>query len=112
LANLYLSYGLFAEARGNLKPLVKGHPKDIDVLNMMATSFLMEGKYDHAVKYYVQIPSGSKERVDIGVNYAFALYLSGEKEKALNLIDDVESSKNSHWNDYFKQVKKIIGNKS
>lgn len=109
LASLFLSYGLHTEAKKQLLVLQKESQTDIDILNMLATTFLMEGNAKEAVSSFSKIKSKYTSRIDIGTNYALALYLSGDKSRARSIMSDIDKGDNSHWTNYKKIVQGILG---
>ena len=109
LANLYLSYGQYDFAIQNLKGLASKSTTDVDVLNMMATAYLMKGDYKKSLNYFQKISSSEQERVDIGSNYALALYLDNNKEEARSVINDINLDGNKSWKEYYLFLKNKIG---
>lgn len=111
LANLYLSFGLYGQAEGLLKTLAEFSNKDIDVLNMLATSQLMQGKSAQAVSTFSRINKDMQERANIGINYALALYQTGKPAEARDMLEDIDGKTLSHWKRYYQKVSKYIGGK-
>ncbi|MBT4792900.1 MAG: hypothetical protein HON90_15095 [Halobacteriovoraceae bacterium] len=109
LANLYLNFGLYNKSIYHAKTLYKNGMKDVDVLNMLATSHLMRSEAKLAISYFQQIESDFLEEARFGVNYAFALFNVGNKEKAKDVLDDVSGKMNKHWKAYYNEVAKLIG---
>ena len=108
LAHLYLYFGLYDKAIQNASSLVQVSSVDVDALKMIATGYLMKNDVQNSLKYFSQIKSSYLSREDIGINYALALYLSGDKVKASDILSDVDLSKSKDWLSYFNDVKKII----
>ena len=111
LANLYLSFGLYQQAESHLLTLGQVSKKDVDVLNMLGTSYLMQGKADLAIKNFENIDSDFLENPKFGINYALALYMGGRPDRARDVLDDVKQKDLRQWKDYYKSVSKFIGGK-
>lgn len=109
LANLYLSFGLYQQAESHLLTLSQVSKKDVDVLNMLATSYLMQGKTDLALRNFENIDSDFLEEPKVGINYALALYMGGKPDRARDVLDDVNQKGLRQWKNYFKSVSKFIG---
>lgn len=107
IAQLYLEYGLASKALQEFYRMKKLDPNDVDVTVALATALLMQGKYALAVNEYQSIDSDFYERDDIGINYAYALYLIGKKDKAEDIIDDVKL-KNPKLGAYYNKIKALV----
>ncbi len=106
---MYLKFGLYQYANDELAVLRRVSSKDLDVLSLSATSLLMEGKYKNAVDLFQQIPKKFYEQESVGINYAIALFLSGEKREAVDILEDVELSSDSNWKSYYVYAAREIG---
>lgn len=111
LANLYLSFGLYTQAVSHLSTLGQVSSGDVDVLNMLGTSQLMQGRAEIAVKNFEKIDRDFHEEPRIGLNYALALYMAGNPKKARDIFDDIESKNLGNWKSYYRKVSKYIGGK-
>lgn len=109
LANLYVNFGLYDKAIKELDVLYKITKSDVDVLNLIGTAYLMQGKVQDAVKFYSLIKGDFHEDPRFGINYALALYQSKQKEKAIDVFEDIEIKNLRYWKDYYNEVKKEIG---
>lgn len=109
LANLYLSFGLYQQAESHLLTLSQVSKKDIDVFNMLGTSYLMQGKTAQAIQSFESINDDYWEDPKIGINYALALHLAGKKSKAEDVLEDINSKNLGIWKNYFQSVAKFIG---
>lgn len=109
LANLYLSFGLYQKAESHLLTLSQVSKQDVDVLNMLATSYLMQGKVDLALNNFEKIDDDFWEDPKVGINYALALFLKGNKSKAKDVFDDIDKKASGIWKPYYQTVAKFIG---
>lgn len=110
LANLYLSFGIYDRAINELTVLYGNGTKDIDVLNMLATSYLMQNNFQKSIEYFSKIDSDFYENPHVGINRALALHMAGKKEMAVDAFKDVDLGKDDKpWLDYYKDVRKKIG---
>lgn len=109
LAHLYLSYGLFNDALKELRVLERVSKNDIDVLGGLGTAYLMSGDSKRAVAYFDKIDPDFYSLPYIGINAAMANLLEGNKDKAADIIGDVDTDKISKdMKNYYKEVKKRI----
>ena len=109
LAQLYLEYGLYNQAISMLRALEKIAPNDVDVLAGLASAHLMKGEIRNSLSYFKKIDNDFWERPHVGVNYAYASYLNGDKSMAHKIIDEVKIESLGDWATYYQQVTKIIG---
>lgn len=109
LARLYLKFGLAQKAVPILQSLANDSKMDVGLNNSLGTSYLMQGNYQGAWKYYEQIPKKLWERADIGVNVAFAVFASGNQKAAHGIFKDVKKPKNGELKDYYEQMAQKIG---
>ena len=109
LAQLYLEYGLYNQAISILKPLESMAPNDVDIVAGLATAYLMKGETKNSISYFQKIDNDFWERPHIGINYAYASYLDGDKKMALKIIDDLKVDDLGIWTSYYHQVISKIG---
>ena len=76
LSQMYLKYGFTDMARSLLVALEKKNSKDNDVINSLAVSYMIEGKFQEALKWYEKISRNLYSRYDVGINYALTLKLA------------------------------------
>jgi tetratricopeptide (TPR) repeat protein len=107
LAQLYLEYGMVKKAYDIFYKLKKRSPGDLDLKVAIATSFLFQGNYRSAVVEFKKIPSRFYKHDDIGLNYAYALYLKGDRDEAQDIFEDVEL-KNPRLQAYYNQIKGLV----
>ena len=107
LASLYLQFGQYELALSSLKPLASSSTTDVDVLNMVGTGFLMKNDAKQAVSWFEKIPTEFLEKDHFGINYALALYQSGQNKKAKDIWEDIDVSQ--HYSEYYKLVGRHIG---
>ena len=109
LANLYLSFGLYVQAESHLNTLSQVSQKDVDVLNMLGTCQLMQGKAELAVKSFKQIDDDFLEEARMGINYSMALFLAGDKKTARSVFEDIENKQLGKWKKYYDRVAQTLG---
>lgn len=105
LAHLYLKYGLYNFALKELRVLERVSKNDVDVLTGLATAYLMNGESKRALAYFDKIDPDFYEYPYIGINAAFANFLEGNKEKAKDIIEDVDTDKLKELKAYYKTIK-------
>jgi tetratricopeptide (TPR) repeat protein len=108
LANLLLSYGLAEEALPIFKGLVAQNPQDVEVLSGVANSLYLIGEEKSSLDYFEKIPAKFWKRPDIGINMARAYYQVGTKDKAKDVIDDVDRPKSRRYQEYYEESAKMI----
>tara|TARA_B100001971_G_C18268024_1_gene596372 strand:+ start:55498 stop:56397 length:900 start_codon:yes stop_codon:yes gene_type:complete len=108
LAHLYLKYGLYNFALKELSVLERVSKNDVDVLTGLGTAYLMSGDSKRALGYFKRIDEGFYEYPYIGINAAFAHYLEGDKERAKDILDDVDKDQLKDLKEYYQSVKERI----
>lgn len=111
LSNLYLSFGLYQNAKKHLSTLESLSSTDVDVLNLSAISALMQQSVKKALGYYSRIPSNVYSKPKYGINYSLALYSDGQKDEARDVFNDISPKGLGVWKYQYKEVRKLIGAK-
>jgi len=111
LANLYLNNSLMDNAIDELLVLIRISKNDVDLMNMLGTAYLMKNDLNKANEYFSKIPRKFLEFPQFGINYSLAIYQAGNKEKAIDLFEDVEIEKNHKQYEYYLKIGKILGAK-
>lgn len=109
MAMLYLKYGLYNKSKDILAGLKRINSKDSQILNALAVSELMSGDVNSALNNYKSVDSDLLEKPAYGINYAYALFLDGKKDKAIDAFEDVDIEKNDSNYSYYLRVKSLIG---
>jgi tetratricopeptide (TPR) repeat protein len=109
LGKLYLTYGLADSALPIFQGLLNDSPKDVDVLNAVASSYFLMSDYGKALSYYQQIPQSQWEQAEIGLNLALTLKKLGKKKEALQVFDRVSTPKDEALRRYFGVIKNKLG---
>lgn len=109
LASLYLHFGLYDKSLSYSMPLYDEGKKDVDVLNMVASAYLMKNDATTALTYYNQIESNYRERADIGLNYSLALLSVGRIDNARDTFEDIDKKSIKHLSPYYKRVQRVLG---
>lgn len=109
LAQQYLEYGLYNQAISMLKGIYHSAPKDAEVLTGLGTAYLMKGDIKEALSYFSKIDDDFWENPHVGINYALAVYLDGNKNKAQDIFEDVEKDTLGVWKNYYNEVARKLG---
>lgn len=107
LGQLYLDYGLFKDAIGQFKVLESS--KDVDVYAGLGTAYLMAGDGKRSVNYFKRISSDYYERPYIGINAALAFFKVGQKEKARDILGDIDQGSLGPYKKYYSDSAKKVG---
>ena len=107
-SNILLQFGHYKKAQIVLKKLYTLNDRDKDILNTMAVSEIMKGSPNKALSYYNKIDSSFLKDAKYGVNYALALYLTGKKNEARVVVENLNGSVSKKFNEYLGSVKKLI----
>ncbi|RLA66190.1 MAG: hypothetical protein DRQ88_07610 [Epsilonproteobacteria bacterium] len=107
-ANIYLRYGLHQKACSIFSALNTSTPRDVDVVNALAVCNMLRRRYNSAIARYKSMDRDFHERPYIGINYALALKLSGEKGEAQDILDDIDISNLGVLKKYYRSVKNFI----
>lgn len=107
LAQIYLEYGLSGNAQKHLNVLLRESPDDT-VYNSLAVSYLMENDFKKALIFYKKINIDQFEKPSFGINYALTLFRSGNRDKAIDIINDVELEEKSKYKNYYKKIRQEV----
>jgi predicted Zn-dependent protease len=103
LAMLHLRYYQVDQALQYISPLYQNNPTETELINAMAFANLIKGDYAKAIDFYRTLKSEHIETARIGLNYALALIMLGDKKSARDIYDDIEIEKEpSYQNEYSK----------
>lgn len=108
LSQMYLKYGFTDKARSLLAALYKKNSKDVDVVNSLAVSYMIEGNHQEALKWYDKIPRELHSRYDIGINYALTLKLGGRPSDAKVIFERINVTKLGDSSAYYGKVKRFL----
>jgi len=111
LANLYLSFGLYDKVISMAAPLLSTKTKDVDLLNIMATAYLMKGDYKRSLSLYNRVDDDYARSVRVGTNYSLALYYVGQKGRAKDVYENIGEKSYGGWTSYYRAVGKLVGGK-
>ena len=111
LAKLYLSYGLADESIALFNPLLESYPKDIDILNAVATGHFMRGDLQQSHALFQRIPKQYWSNPEIGLNASLVLKKLGKLQEAKDLFDSIEKPKSTKLAQYYQVVKAQLGDK-
>jgi tetratricopeptide (TPR) repeat protein len=109
LARLYLVYGLVDLALPLFQGLLSESSGDVDLLNAVATSYVLKGDYDKAKNYYQNVPKSEWPRAEVGLNFALTLNKLGQSAEAQKVFSMVTTPKNSGLKRYYTFVKSQLG---
>ncbi|MBL7663717.1 MAG: tetratricopeptide repeat protein [Bacteriovoracaceae bacterium] len=107
MAQMYLDHGLISQALELLTTLNKIAPNDVDVIASLGTAYLFDGKYRAALSEYNKLPGSVTSRPEVGLNYALAHFLKGDKSKARDVFGEVKNN-NSSLNGYYDELKRVL----
>jgi tetratricopeptide (TPR) repeat protein len=105
MALLYLSFGHKNKSISILEGLYQFNSVDPKLLNALGTNYLLLGSYKNALKVYNRLDEDLFENEYYGINYAYTHYLLNNKEKAQDLLEDIEVKK---LKKYYRKVKNIV----
>ncbi|MBD65206.1 MAG: hypothetical protein CME62_08365 [Halobacteriovoraceae bacterium] len=109
LSQLYLNFGLYKQAGQELTTLYSLSRDDIDVLNMLATAYLMSNNIKESLDVYLRVDRDFFEDPKYGINFALAHYFSGNKERAVDVMEDIDKDKLGVWKEYYYDAARHIG---
>jgi tetratricopeptide (TPR) repeat protein len=108
-AGLFVRFGLVHEAEALLKSLIDLEKDDIDTISSLAYMEMIKGDYNQSLTYYNMMSrSDRSNNPKIAVNYAYALYLFGNKKRAKSVINNIKYEKNDDLSNYILQIKKLL----
>ncbi len=110
LGNLYTKYGFFEKAKGVFNSLLNKDNSDADALAALGYLYLVNGDYKTAIGTYLKIDDDYYENPRVGLNYAMALYLDNQKDKAKDIWDDVDRPDGEEERAYYERVGDFINN--
>jgi tetratricopeptide (TPR) repeat protein len=103
LAMLHLRYYQVDQALQYILPLYENNPSEVELINAMAFASLVKGDYAKSIGYYRQLKSEQLETARIGLNFALALIMHGDKKAARDIYEDIEiENEPSYQNEYSK----------
>ncbi len=104
LAQMYLKYGFSKRARSLFLTLFRKSPQDVDVLNGLATSYLLDHNIFKSVEFFSKIPSRFRKHAGIALNYAIALKYIGRPKDAKQLIENLSVKDLGSYAKYYQKV--------
>ena len=107
LAHVYLSFGMIHEAQKLFLNINQARPGDPLVLGGLATTYLFQGNIKKSLTHFNKISSNDLRLPAIGLNYAVALHLDGNKSLAKRTARRVEDDKRE-WGNYYKSVNRLV----
>lgn len=112
LAKLYLKYGLADLALPLFEGLLREAPADVDLLNSVASAHFIRGQYESALSFYQKIPKDHWSRPEVGLNLAWTLKLVNRRDDAQKVFDYVDEPDSGSLRDYYRVVKRHLGEAS
>lgn len=108
-AGLFVRFSLVHEAEALLKSLIDLEKDDIDTIKSLAYMEMIKGDYKQALVYYNMIPRSEREsNPRIAANYAYSLYLFGNRKRAKSVINSISYENKDDLYDYIIQLKKLL----
>lgn len=108
LAQLQLRGGQVESAIVAFQALVKRNDEDVDALAGFATALLIRGDVAQSVRVYERLNDSVIKKPSYGTNYAVALKLAGQENKARSVLSQVTSTPNQNEIGYYNQVKNFV----
>lgn len=110
LARLYLKYNLADKAFPILAGLIRMNGDDQEVRALLAHSYLMKKDYNKSLEWFTKLSSEMAKKPSNAVNFALAYYKTGNKEKAQDVLKDIELAKAStELQAHIREVSNKIG---
>lgn len=110
LAELYLKYNLVDNALPILTSLLRLNPNDNQVKVLMAHAELMKKNYKESYEWFGKTSNDVVEKPQHAVNFAIAAFKIGKKDKAVDLIKDIDlKSLDIKFQNHIKSVAQNMG---
>jgi tetratricopeptide (TPR) repeat protein len=100
LAQLYLKFGFIDKAADIFKALWRQSNTDTDVVNALATIFLLRNQIDQSLRLYSGLGDSELRKPEYGLNYAVALKMANRTDEAFDVLNDLQSSRAQSLSDY------------
>lgn len=108
LAQLYLQFGFIDKAEGLFKALWRQSNSDRDVINALATIFLLKNNIDQSLRLFGELSSEELEKAEFGLNYAVALKMANRTDDAMEILSDVRAGQSQDLSDYKQSVTRFV----
>ena len=109
IGQIYLKYGLGNKAEPLFAALYRKNPDDVWVASGLATSHLLMGNVQKSVRIFDIIDKSHWKKAVVGLNYAVALKMSGESERAKKVFKRVRRI-HPREKEYYEEVKRYVQN--
>ena len=107
LAQIYVKYGFIEQGRQLFDSMIRLNPKDKDAIHGLAFVEFVDGNLKKSISLFNRLDSDFYLRPEVGVNLAYALALSGNKNKAQDILEDLKPTSNQALIKYINSVKGI-----
>lgn len=107
LAQLYLKFGFVDQAEGLFKALWRQSNTDRDVINGLATVFLLNNNIDQSLRLYGELESRDLEKPEFGLNYAVALKMANRESEAMDVLGDLSRTQ-GRLSSYQQSVERFV----
>jgi len=111
LARLYLKYGIVDKSIPLFKGILSSSQNDIQVLNSLASAYVISGDYKEALNVYGRIPKKFYEQPSLGLNLALTYFYLNQQKLALSVFDDIQKPNDVQLREYYSIVASKIGAK-
>lgn len=108
LAQLYLQFGFIDKAENLFKALWKKSNSDRDVINALATIFLLKNNIGQSLRLYGKLSREELRKPEFGLNYAVALKMANKKDDAVDVLSDVNTGAKQALSDYKQSVTRFV----
>ncbi|HXH29949.1 MAG TPA: tetratricopeptide repeat protein [Bacteriovoracaceae bacterium] len=111
LAKLYLSFGLAEEALVIFQGLLSSSPEDLDLLNTVASCYVLMSNYQEAFSHYQRIPRAQWTKPEVGLNLALTLKKIGKDDEAMSVFKGLAETKSPALKKYQVSIGTQLGEK-
>lgn len=108
LAQLQLKGGQVENSLLAFQALIKKNDEDVDALAGFATALFIRGDAEQAVRVYDRLPNDAQKNPSYGTNYALALKIVGQENKARDILSQVTSTPDQSLINYYNKVKNFV----
>ncbi len=108
MAQIYLQYGHKEKAKQTFIALYKKEGTDAELLNALAFIYLVEGEPKKSVTLYSRIDERKFELPEFGLNYAYALKLSGRISDAQSVFSKIDRENLGAMQSYYNKVEESL----
>ena len=109
ISQIYLKYGLGKKAEPLLDALYRKKGRDWEVVNGLAVSHLLMGNIQKSIEIFDTMDKRHWKKAAVGLNYAAALRMSGEKGRAREVFEEISKIRPQEQK-YYEEVGEYVQN--